>query len=272
MVYAMAVPQIELTETSKEKPLGIDVSANQAYRDATGKIILKHMGWNKVAAHKPAVMFAGIRAGISWQYVDPAFAYNRAECKRLGIPQTAYHVFYPNEDPILQAQHFVNVMGTDFGEIPPTADVELGEYGHKCTPAQYQKALLAYLVEIELLTKRRPLIYSRANFINYYVTGSGTPPSWLNEYDWWLAQYLSSGAEHQGPPALPAGVDRERCVIQQTSDRGPGKTEYGTMSASIDLNRWQLSQSALSAFLYGSGVVELTMEERVARLEKAVFG
>ena len=226
-----------------DKLLGLDVSAYQTYR--VGNIVTKHIDWDKLALQP--VRFVVLRCGISWGYVDVAYSFGKAECKRLGIPMGAYHVFYPNSDPLRQAQHFVNVAGLDT-DFPLVADIELGEGAHACSPLQYQKALKIYLDEIERLTGEKPIIYSRATFLDYYVVGSGVAPSWFGEYDYWLAQYLLSGVEHQGPPTLPKGVTRDKVVIHQTSDRGDG-SYYGVQSKAVDLNRWQLSEAELLTFI-----------------------
>ena len=209
---------------SADLPFGIDVSSWQGA-----------INWNVVAAHtNPKVEFAAIRAAISWGYKDPRFDFNWAESRRVGIPRTAYHVIYPAEDPVRQMNHFLNCVGGDLGELPLTIDVELS---HDVSPAAYRTCLLTSLQYLATRIQRRAIIYSRASFIDNYVTGSGnTPPGWYNLYDWWLAHYLMSGVEHPGPPALPRGVSRGRVIIHQTSDRG---TPIGVESTGLDYNRWQ---------------------------------
>jgi len=246
-----------------EKLLILDVSAYQTHR--ISNVVTKHIDWD-VLVSQP-VRAVTIRCAISWGYVDVAYSFGKSECKRLGIPMSAYHVFYPNSDPIRQAQHFCNVAGDDT-DYPLVADIELGEGSHRCTPPEYQKALKKYLDEIERIDGRKPIIYSRATFIDYYLTGSGTPPAWFNDYDWYLAQYLSNGEEHPGEPKLPKGVSRERVIIHQTSDRGNGKL-YGVQSAAVDLNRWQKSEKEFLAFV-GREVVQ-DDDEIIATLKHAIW-
>lgn len=208
---------------SADLPFGIDVSYYQGI-----------INWDVIAAHEPKVEFAGIRAAISWGYKDTHFDRNWSEARRVGIPRTAYHVIYPEEDPVRQMAHFLDCLGDDLGELPLSLDVELS---HDATPAEYKTNLLKALKYLQEQTQRRPIIYSRASFINYFVTGVGnTPPAWYSNYDWWLAQYLSSGEEHPGPPTMPLGVPRERCIIHQTSGSGE---PFGVQSGALDYNRWQ---------------------------------
>jgi GH25 family lysozyme M1 (1,4-beta-N-acetylmuramidase) len=219
------------------KPFGIDLSRYQG-----------NINWDKVASHEKNVLFAGIRAAISWGYVDPWYGRNFAEARRVGIARAPYHVFYPLQDPIRQAEHFWKTVQDSggMGELPLVSDVELE---HNATPAQFKKNLLAHLKHLEQLSGRKPIIYSRASFIDYYVTGLGvTPPAWYEDYDWWLAGYLLSGEEHPGPVALPLGVPRERVVIHQTSDRGDGKA-FGMESYALDYNRWQFDEAHFREYI-----------------------
>lgn len=234
----------------RTEPFGIDVSANQALRTEDGKVVLKHIDWAKAfapnAPHK--VEFVAMRAAISWGYVDPAFAYNWAEVGRYDKPRAAYHVFYPGEDGVRQAAHFANVVKGDWGELPPVADVELD---HGVHPLRFQDNLKKYLDELIRLSGRNDLIiYSRASFMDHYVTGGYLPPSWYNRFDWWLAHYLSDQSEHPGPPALPKGVARVKVIIHQTSENkvaGAGQ-KFGMQSSGIDYNRW-IGEMSLPEYL-----------------------
>jgi GH25 family lysozyme M1 (1,4-beta-N-acetylmuramidase) len=216
---------------SADLPFGIDVSRYQGV-----------INWDVVAAHQPKVEFVAIRAAISWGYKDTYFDANWAGARRVGIPRSAYHVIYPTEDPVRQMTHFLNCLGGDIGELPLSLDVELS---HDATPAQYQANLLRALKYLQEKTQRKPMIYSRASFINYYVTGTGATPTWYKNYDWWLAQYLLSGVEHPGPPTLPTGVPRNRVIIHQSSDRG---TPFGVQSSALDYNRWQFELAHLKHY------------------------
>ena len=260
---------------SADLPFGLDVSRYQGIID-----------WDMTAAHEdPTVEFVIMRAAISWGYKDTYFDRNWTEARRVGIPRSAYHVIYPTEDPVRQMVHFLDCVGEDLGEMPLSIDVELS---HDATPSQYQATLLRALEYIQEATQRKPIIYSRASFINVFVTGSGNePPDWYREYDWWLAQYLLSGEEHPGPPTLPNGVPRERVIIHQTSDRGDGPA-FGMQSAGLDYNRWQFEQAHMDHYLglsisqpeasfhasnaAGSDLSQPTLQERINSIRKLLGG
>ena len=217
------------------KPFGIDISRWQG-----------NINWDAVAINKKKVKFVGIRATISWGYVDGWFKRNWTEAKRVGLYRSAYHVVYPEITCARQCENFLKTVGKDQGELPLTLDVELS---HNMIPRSVAATVWGCGEYIEKQTGRKPIIYSRASFIDVFMTGKGkTPPAWLNTYDWWLAQYLRSGEEHQGPPNMPRGVDRERCIIHQTTGSGYA-TGFGVESKALDYNRWQFDQKHLDDYV-----------------------
>lgn len=250
------------------KLFGIDVSRHQGT-----------VRWSAVAtkSHPYKVLFAGIRTTISWGYVDPQAERNIKEALDHGIKPIPYWVAYPNEDPKRQVDHLYNTLikwGIDIKTIYTAPDVELGTGHHSCTPKHFQSFLLNALVYSTTISGNKPIIYSRASFIDHYITGPwyNTPPKWYNNYDWWLAQYLNSGEEHPGPVRLARGMNRARVLIHQTSDKGPGKT-FGMESYALDMNRYQFNKEHFNYYFdFGATppVVEPTLEERVDDLETRV--
>ena len=226
------------------KPFGIDVSRWQG-----------NINWDAVAINERKVLFAGIRATISWGYVDSWFNHNWSEAKRVGIARTAYHVLYPGVSPKQQIDNFLKVVGEDIGEIPLVLDVELP---HNKSPQEITNAILQCSSIIETKTGKKPIIYSRASFIDKYVTGSRSPGAWLNQYDWWLAHYLRSGKEHAGPPAVPKGVSRNRVLIHQTTPSGEA---FGCDGNVMDYNRWQFDQDHFNNYVKRSKTI--TVAEKI---------
>ena len=237
MIWPFRRSSIENTDegsiSSPNLPFGIDVSRWQ------GRI-----QWDVIASHEVKVCLVGIRASINWSYTDKWFARNWFEAKRFQIPRTAYHVVYPNQPAVRQIDHFLQVVGNDHGELPLTLDVELDQGMHYSTIAA---CVLQCAILIEDRTGRKPLIYSRALWVDNHITGSGnSPPLWLDDYDWWLALYLKSGEEHPGPPDLPKGVSRQRCKIHQTSQKGK---PFGVESKQLDYDRWQGNEQSLADYI-----------------------
>lgn len=200
----------------------------------------KHQGQvNFDVAEVNGVLLMAARAAISWGYEDPKFQENWANAEGK-MYRTSYHVIYPGEDITRQADNWYKAH-PELDVIPRVIDMEL-EHG---VPHERIAEAVAQMSEIVLSRDgHRPIIYSRYLLINDWLA------SWDNDFDdfknahyWWLAQYLTSGEEHPGPPTLPAGVNRERVLIHQTSDVLPGFPGE-VQSASVDYNRWQLGDEA----------------------------
>lgn len=201
---------------------GIDVSRYQ------GKI-----DWDVVAAHTPEVVFAGIRATISWGYRDSWFQRNWEEARRVGILRMAYHVVYPGENVTRQVDNFLGMLGDDPGELPAVLDLEL-DHGYSTTVIKNNTRAMAQ--QIQTRTGRRPILYSRASWVNQFLSGA----AWLKEYDWWLATYLRTPDEHPGPPLIPKGVPTY--LIHQTTSHGTG---IGSESLNMDYDRWNGDREAV---------------------------
>jgi len=199
-----------------KRAFGIDVSKHQGYID-----------WNAIAIDESRVEFAGIRASISYSYKDPFFTDNWTECKRVGILRAAYHVLYPAENAAAQMDNFFSQLGGDFGELPLVLDVELD---HKCSKNVITLSIISCATIIERRTGKRPIIYSRATWINDHTN----PGSWRSSFDWWLAQYYAQPRhceEYPAPTRLPDGV--ETWLIHQNCQFG---APFGVPSAALDYN------------------------------------
>ena len=209
-----------------EKVLGIDVSRYQGEID-----------WDIVSNHDPKIIFVGIRATLSWGYQDPWFPRNWQEAKRIGVLRTAYHVIFPGEDPTRQIDNLFRLIGDDHGELPLVLDIELDQGNSVSTIINniYKQAQL-----VEVRDGRKPILYSRASWVDQYMKGA----TWLNEYDWWIAHYLTNQQieEHPGPPALPKGVST--WLIHQTSGKFITNGQFGVESKEVDIDRWNTTNPA----------------------------
>jgi len=166
------------------------------------------------------------RAGISWGYQDAWFPRNWEEAGRVGIYRTSYHVLYPSESVVRQADNWYKVH-PKLDIIPRVIDLEVdnGQSAQRIAAATWEMS--------ETVLERdgvRPIIYSRYLLVNNFL--AGWTSEMLNKHYWWLAQYLFDHTrEHPGPPTLP-----ER-------DKKPGF--YGEAeSAAVDCDRWQLHEGA----------------------------
>ena len=103
------------------------------------------------------------RAGISWGYVDPWFETNyQAAGQQENFYRTSYHVIWPDQDVVRQADSWFRVHPTR-DVVPRVIDLEV----HRDQPANRIGDQTWAMSEIVLARDGiRPIIYSRYKFPN----------------------------------------------------------------------------------------------------------
>ncbi len=194
---------------------GIDVSNWQASID-----------WTKVAAAGKA--FAIIKASEGTSYTDPYYATNHDGARAAGLRTGAYHFAQPDATPndaILEADHFVAVLGLVKGDLIPALDLEVSG-GLNVTALQAW--VTSWLGEVTAKLGVRPMIYTSPNFwknnmgdssalaaagyktlwiAHWGVTSPTMPANGWGGHGWTFWQYTSSGSV----PGISTGrVDLDR--------------------------------------------------------------
>ncbi|SHJ07356.1 glycoside hydrolase family 25 protein [Flavobacterium terrae] len=118
-------------------------------------------------------------------YTDPDFKSNWSMIKERGFVRGAYHFYHCADDPILQANYYLSVIGnlssTDF---PPIVDFEENSIDAGCNKSNLQKNLLQFLSILEQKTGRKPILYTDTNIGNAEIKD----PAFAN-YKLWIADY-----------------------------------------------------------------------------------
>jgi GH25 family lysozyme M1 (1,4-beta-N-acetylmuramidase) len=145
---------------------GIDVSVYQGTID-----------WHKVAA--AGVEFSFIRAAYGISHVDSKFAGNWSGARAAGVLRGAYHFFREDEDPVMQADLFLDTMGPlEDDDLPPAIDVETADGQSAATIVAN---VGAWIGRVKQATGRTPVIYSGKYFWNGNV---GASAAFLDEALW----------------------------------------------------------------------------------------
>jgi GH25 family lysozyme M1 (1,4-beta-N-acetylmuramidase) len=129
---------------------GIDVSHWQGQID-----------WPKVAASGQRFVIAKATEGVN--YIDPTYATNRAGAMAAGLVFGAYHFARPDlhpNNPIGEADHFVDVAQPSAGNVVPVLDLERSG---TLTQAQLTQWILQWLGEVTARTGIRPMVYTSPN-------------------------------------------------------------------------------------------------------------
>lgn len=153
---------------------GIDVSAYQAD--------IPQQQWNAFKSN--GIEFAFIRASAGDWYEDEYFERNLDRAKTAGILCGAYHYFYPEADPVIQAQIFLGMVGDVTGRIdlPLVLDVEKeGAISRERLSSNVQ--IWLDIVQNGNVFRRLPIVYTRAEYWNRKAYDR------FGQYPLWVANY-----------------------------------------------------------------------------------
>lgn len=240
---------------------GFDVSSWQNDPKTPQKI-----DWSKAKGQESKFCF--IRAAYA-EVEDVDLDYNWQGSK--GLLRGAYQFYDYRYAADKQANKFIEIIGGDWGELPPVIDVEQpvefkkNEVGvWKATPVPFppsdawKSAILNWISIIQKASGKTPIIYTNQNCIRYGLKMTAASP--LVQYPLWVAAY-------QVPPVSPAFWPWPTWTFWQWGTPPVG-LQYGMESRDLDCNLFNGDYDAL-AKMCGTVIPKpLTLEERVARLEK----
>ena len=161
---------------------GIDVSAVQGLID-----------WNAVQA-SGLVHFAICKATEGPSFVDSQFKNNWNAIKRMGMVRGAYHFGRTQNDPVTEADHFVNAVKSA-GELGQGDLLVLDIEVSTVVGQQFIDWVLAWCERVEQSTSITPMIYTGGPFFNLH---GGTPDpetiKRVSHFPLWLAAYVVNPA------------------------------------------------------------------------------
>lgn len=165
----------------------------------------------------------------NWQ--DEDILYNWKNAKSAGLLRGAYHFMTWDVKPETQVEFMWNLIKSDAGELPPVIDFEW--WGNKI-PSNGIQMLWAFVVRLEAMCGRRPIIYTAPGWWTQY----GASQDWAR-YPLWQAQYNS-----KPDPLLPWGTN---WTFWQYTSNGDG-LRFGCESKDVDLNYFNGDLEALYKF------------------------
>jgi|GEM_PF-1630473 len=135
-----------------------------------------------------SIDFVYCRATHGLNTLDTSFQRNWNTAKQKGIRRGAYHYFEPDQDPVDQAVRFCRIIGPlEEGDMPPALDIEVTGKFSRSKAAALREKVLVWLELTELITKKRPVIYTYYHFANDFLSDDE-----LGEYPLWVARYPES--------------------------------------------------------------------------------
>lgn len=181
-----------------------------------------------------------------------------------------YHWLQYSVDPKVAAQFYLERYTRYKFDFPPILDFEEPSVRDTGRFSDYAWRASEWCKEVERVTGRKPIIYTARWFTSYFQTSH---LSWMQDYPLWVASYPYIWTS-LSKPVMPGGIWDDWTIWQYSADTNGRGAEFGVQAKSVDLNWYQGSYADLLHWLKVDEPVPepLTLEERVGRLEQAVFG
>ena len=215
-------------EDEMTKTLGIDVSRWQDNNSTA-----QQMDFTKSVAMGAKFVFIKSSQRL-WK--DEDILYNWKTSKAAGLLRGAYHFLDWDVSPKEQAKYAWSIIESDPGELPPVIDFE---YWNPPPPKSYD-LLWQYVVEMERLSGKKPIIYTGAFFWDAHGSDADV---WTN-YPLWIASYTSQAYMEDNIAKL---TPWNKWTFWQYTDKGDGLA-FGAESLGLDMNWFNGSLDDLKAF------------------------
>ncbi len=194
--------------------------------------VSKHQGsiwWPSVKAMKEKhiqISYVFIKATEGYTLTDKQFNKNWKLAHDVKITKGAYHFFVAGKDGKRQAEHFLDKVNFQKGDLPPVLDIE-DLNGHSAESVR--KELDEWLELVSDASGCIPIIYTNADFYNRYLSG------FYDDNPLWVAHYY----EQRKPD-----VDHP-WVFWQHNDRG----KVDGIKESVDFNVFSGGEAAFKKIL-----------------------
>lgn len=139
----------------------------------------RFIDWEKVNLKNISAII--VKATQGKDFIDPTFGHNWGQLKyNLRIKRGAFHYLENNTDPIEQADHFINTLQGDYGELLPALDCEDPE-----PSTNIAEKVKGFLDHFESVTGIRMMIYTYPSWWKEFTQNVG----WAADYKLWIAHY-----------------------------------------------------------------------------------
>ena len=225
-VTSPAAPIFYLPSDLKDVVLGIDVSHHNDENCTckAGETCSEcKIDWSKISSQN--VNFVYVKESQGSRYRDPTFEHHWRALATFKIPRGAYHSLAADEDPVAQADNFVDRLD-DLGklqplDLPPCLDLEsdlrkdaakrwivtpdngkIRDFWAGQDPDDVLQKALQWLKRVEERTGRRPIVYTSRGWWRAIIKDDAKIAK-LQGYPIWIANYTDSGNPVHGKPKVP---------------------------------------------------------------------
>lgn len=170
--------------------------------------------WTKVKADGYVFAFAKATEGMDDN--DPMFAAHWPAMKKAGLIRGAYHFYVSEDDPVKQAEFFIQTVTLEKSDLAPVVDIEILGKG---TQPGLASRLQTFLDTLEKHYGIKPIIYTDRGFWDKNLgDGFGSYPLWLAEYgtqspklpQGWTTYWLWQWKDDAAVPGVEKTADLSR--------------------------------------------------------------
>ncbi len=157
-----------------DKIFGFDISHYQEQKD---------ISWDSLSIANGSIKldFVVMRATMGNKKKDKNFDNFWEAAKENELIRGAYHFYKPDEDPILQANNYLESVQLEEGDLVPVVDIE--KIPRRKSHEKFIEDLKTWLQIVEEKYGKKPIIYTYYYYYKDYLRDE------FNDYPLWLANY-----------------------------------------------------------------------------------
>jgi len=164
----------KIIEKYNDKTFGIDISHYQRKED---------IKWDSLSVANGAlpIEFVVLRATMGNRSADKHFEEFWKLAKKHDKIRGAYHFYRADEDPVFQANNFLENVKLESGDLPPILDIE--KIPRRKTKEKLIDDLKIWCKIVEEKYGEKPIIYTYYHYYKDFLKGE------FDDYPLWLANY-----------------------------------------------------------------------------------
>lgn len=164
----------KIISNNLDKTYGFDISHYQNTHD---------ISWDSLSIGNKTIplQFVVMRATMGNKNADKNFEEFWQMAQKHNLIRGAYHFYRADEDPIIQANNFLNNVRLENGDLPPVLDIE--KIPNKKSKEKLVADLKIWCKIVEETYGKKPIIYTYYHYYKDYLKGE------FDDYPLWLANY-----------------------------------------------------------------------------------
>ncbi|MCU7615262.1 GH25 family lysozyme [Chryseobacterium sp. GMJ5] len=164
----------KIVSNNLDKTYGFDISHYQNKED---------ISWDSLSIGNKTIPleFVVMRATMGNRSADKHFSEFWQQAKKHNLIRGAYHFYRADEDPVFQANNFLENVKLESGDLPPILDIE--KISRRKSNKKLVEDLKIWCKIVEETYGEKPIIYTYYHYYKDFLKGE------FDDYPLWLANY-----------------------------------------------------------------------------------